>query len=167
MHRVWRKKSSKGWTLWWYENEGLLKYFQPYSCWYDLIHCKVRELTGGIYFGTPKGIETDPVTGVRKGFSTGVYTDLEIERIAKVALDTASKRKGKLCSVDKVYILITDILCWNSLLSTLYCIQYILKWSHSNIWMRNIRKLTPSILIFLRIFSYRPMCWMCLSCGGK
>jgi 3-isopropylmalate dehydrogenase len=34
----------------------------------------VRELTGGIYFGTPKGIETDPVTGIRKGYSTGVYT---------------------------------------------------------------------------------------------
>jgi 3-isopropylmalate dehydrogenase len=34
----------------------------------------VRELTGGIYFGTPKGIETDPKTGIRKGYSTGVYT---------------------------------------------------------------------------------------------
>eukprot|EP01035_Chromulina_nebulosa_P028317 gene28317-37371_t len=65
----------------------------------------VRELTGGIYFGTPKGIETDPVTGSRKGYSTGVYTDTEIERIAKVALDIAGKRRGKLCSVDKANVL--------------------------------------------------------------
>jgi 3-isopropylmalate dehydrogenase len=62
----------------------------------------VRELTGGIYFGTPKGIETDPVTGMRRGFSTGAYTEEEIRRIAKVALDIAAKRRGKLCSVDKV-----------------------------------------------------------------
>ena len=63
---------------------------------------QVRELTGGIYFGTPKGIETDSVTNSRKGYSTAVYTDTEIERITKVALDIAAKRRGKLCSVDKV-----------------------------------------------------------------
>lgn len=65
----------------------------------------VRELTGGIYFGTPKGIETDPATGVRKGYSTGVYTDTEIERIAKVAFDVAMKRNGKVCSIDKANVL--------------------------------------------------------------
>jgi 3-isopropylmalate dehydrogenase len=65
----------------------------------------VRELTGGIYFGTPKGIETDPVTGIRKGFSTGVYTEPEIERIARVAFDVAMKRGKKVCSVDKANVL--------------------------------------------------------------
>ncbi len=65
----------------------------------------VRELTGGIYFGTPKGIETDPATGVRMGYSTGVYTEPEIERIARVAFDVAKKRTGKVCSVDKANVL--------------------------------------------------------------
>jgi 3-isopropylmalate dehydrogenase len=64
----------------------------------------VRELTGGIYFGTPKGIETD-ANGVRRGFSTGAYTELEIERITKVALDIAKKRGKRLCSVDKANVL--------------------------------------------------------------
>jgi 3-isopropylmalate dehydrogenase len=63
----------------------------------------VRELTGGIYFGTPKGIVEEG--GVRKGFSTGVYTEPEIERIAKVAFDVAQKRTGKVCSVDKANVL--------------------------------------------------------------
>lgn len=64
----------------------------------------VRELTGGIYFGTPKGIEKD-ANGVRRGFSTGVYTEPEIERITKVALDISNKRRKKLCSVDKANVL--------------------------------------------------------------
>lgn len=64
----------------------------------------VRELTGGIYFGTPKGIETD-ANGVRKGFSTAVYTEPEIERITKVAANVAMKRNKKLCSVDKANVL--------------------------------------------------------------
>ena len=65
----------------------------------------VRELTGGIYFGTPKGIEADPVTGIRKGFSTGVYTEPEIERIARIAMTVAQKRNKKVCSVDKANVL--------------------------------------------------------------
>ena len=64
----------------------------------------VRELTGGIYFGTPKGIDTD-ANGVRKGYSTAVYTEPEIERITRVALSVASKRTNKLCSVDKANVL--------------------------------------------------------------
>ena len=51
----------------------------------------VRELTGGIYFGEPRGIETLP-DGTRKGVNTLVYTEAEIERIAKVAFDVAGKR---------------------------------------------------------------------------
>ena len=64
----------------------------------------VRELTGGIYFGTPKGIEIQ-ADGTKKGFSTAVYTEGEIERIAKVAFDVAQKRTGKVCSVDKANVL--------------------------------------------------------------
>jgi 3-isopropylmalate dehydrogenase len=64
----------------------------------------VRELTGGIYFGKPKGIfETE--TGDKRGVNTMAYTESEIDRIAKVALETAQKRSGKLCSVDKANVL--------------------------------------------------------------
>jgi len=64
----------------------------------------VRELTGGIYFGNPRGIrELDD--GQREGFNTLVYNESEIKRIAKVAFETASKRQGRLCSVDKANVL--------------------------------------------------------------
>lgn len=64
----------------------------------------VRELTGGIYFGQPKGIfETE--TGVKRGVNTMAYTETEIDRIAKVAFETARKRGKKLCSVDKANVL--------------------------------------------------------------
>ena len=64
----------------------------------------VRELTGGIYFGQPRGIETLP-SGERKGFNTLVYTESEIERIARSAFETAMKRGKRLCSVDKANVL--------------------------------------------------------------
>lgn len=64
----------------------------------------VRELTGGIYFGLPKGIfETE--TGERRGVNTMAYTESEIDRIAKVAFEIARKRRNKLCSVDKANVL--------------------------------------------------------------
>lgn len=64
----------------------------------------VRELTGDIYFGQPRGIETLP-NGERRGFNTMVYTESEIERIGRTAFDTAMKRSKKLCSVDKANVL--------------------------------------------------------------
>ena len=64
----------------------------------------VRELTGGIYFGKPKGIFTTE-TGEKRGVNTMVYTESEIERIGRVAFETARKRGGKLCSVDKANVL--------------------------------------------------------------
>jgi 3-isopropylmalate dehydrogenase len=64
----------------------------------------VRELTGGIYFGQPRGVETLP-DGTRRGFNTEVYTSPEVHRIARVAFDLAVKRGGKLCSVDKANVL--------------------------------------------------------------
>ncbi|HYW20849.1 MAG TPA: 3-isopropylmalate dehydrogenase [Nodularia sp. (in: cyanobacteria)] len=64
----------------------------------------VRELTGGIYFGQPKGIfVTD--TGEKRGVNTMVYSESEIERIGRVAFEAARKRGGRLCSVDKANVL--------------------------------------------------------------
>ena len=63
----------------------------------------VRELTGGIYFGEPRGIRTD--RGQRVGFNTEVYSESEIERIARSAFDAARLRSRKLCSVDKANVL--------------------------------------------------------------
>ncbi|HBS26713.1 MAG TPA: 3-isopropylmalate dehydrogenase [Gammaproteobacteria bacterium] len=64
----------------------------------------VRELTGGIYFGEPRGIrELD--NGQRQGFNTLVYAEEEVERIARVAFETAMKRDKRLCSVDKANVL--------------------------------------------------------------
>jgi len=64
----------------------------------------VRELTGGIYFGQPRGVENLP-DGTRRGINTEVYTSPEVIRIAKVAFELAKKRGGKLCSVDKANVL--------------------------------------------------------------
>ena len=66
----------------------------------------VRELTGGLYFGTPKGIEKLP-DGTERGVNTMVYTTPEIERIARVGFEVAMKRGKKLCSVDKANVLET------------------------------------------------------------
>ncbi|HKL78571.1 MAG TPA: 3-isopropylmalate dehydrogenase [Gammaproteobacteria bacterium] len=64
----------------------------------------VRELTGGIYFGEPRGVETLP-DGRRKGVNSLVYTSDEIERIGRVAFDIARKRAGRVCSIDKANVL--------------------------------------------------------------
>ena len=64
----------------------------------------VRELTGGIYFGQPRGIRTLE-DGQREGFNTLVYKESEIERIAHTAFDVAMKRNKKVCSVDKANVL--------------------------------------------------------------
>lgn len=64
----------------------------------------VRELTGGIYFGEPRGVHKLD-SGERVGINTLVYTESEIRRIAKVALDTAMQRGRRVCSVDKANVL--------------------------------------------------------------
>ena len=69
----------------------------------DLDILIVRELTGGIYFGEPRGITMD--NGGRRGFNTYVYDEREIARIARVAFDLAAKRNGRLTSVDKANVL--------------------------------------------------------------
>jgi 3-isopropylmalate dehydrogenase len=64
----------------------------------------VRELTGGIYFGQPKGIFTTEA-GEKRGVNTMAYRESEIDRIGRVAFETARKRDRRLCSVDKANVL--------------------------------------------------------------
>ena len=69
----------------------------------------VRELTGGIYFGEPRGIE--PIkNNERKGINTHTYTTTEIKRIAKVAFDLAKKRKNKVTSCEKSNVMEAGVL---------------------------------------------------------
>lgn len=63
----------------------------------------VRELTGDIYFGQPRGIREE--NGERVGFNTMIYSESEIRRIAKVAFEAARKRSKKVCSIDKMNVL--------------------------------------------------------------
>ncbi|HXP29838.1 MAG TPA: 3-isopropylmalate dehydrogenase [Stellaceae bacterium] len=69
----------------------------------------VRELTGGVYFGEPRGIETLP-DGTRRGVNTQVYTTPEIIRVARVAFELARKRGGRLCSVEKANVMESGVL---------------------------------------------------------
>lgn len=69
----------------------------------------VRELTGGIYFGEPRGIETLP-DGRRRGINTQVYTSDEVERVARVAFELARSRRGRLTSVDKANVLESSVM---------------------------------------------------------
>jgi 3-isopropylmalate dehydrogenase len=69
----------------------------------------VRELTGGIYFGEPRGIETLP-DGTKRGFNTLTYTTGEVERIGRVACDLAMKRNKRVCSIDKANVLETTVM---------------------------------------------------------
>ena len=66
----------------------------------------LRELTGGIYFGEPRGVETLP-DGTQKGVNTYTYTTPEIERIARAAFEVAMKRGKRLTSIDKANVLET------------------------------------------------------------
>jgi len=69
----------------------------------------IRELTSGIYFGEPRGIETLP-DGQRRGFNTEQYTTSQIHRVARAAFELARTRRNKLCSVDKANVLETSVL---------------------------------------------------------
>ena len=75
----------------------------------------VRELIGGIYFGQPRGVRTVVGAG-RQGYNTLVYSEGEIERIARVAFDIARKRERRLCSVDKANVLESTAL-WREIVS--------------------------------------------------
>lgn len=77
----------------------------------------VRELTGGIYFGEPRGIRLLD-NGQRQGYNTYVYSESEIERIGRTAFEMARKRSGKVCSVDKANVLEATIL-WREIIQSL------------------------------------------------
>ncbi|MFB2539279.1 MULTISPECIES: 3-isopropylmalate dehydrogenase [unclassified Acinetobacter] len=82
----------------------------------------VRELTGGIYFGQPRGIR-ELENGEKQGYNTDVYSESEIKRIAKVAFDMANLRGGKVCSVDKANVLeVTEL--WKQTVTDLQQAQY-------------------------------------------
>ena len=69
----------------------------------------IRELTSGIYFGEPRGIET-LADGQRRGFNTEQYTTDQIRRVARSAFELARTRRNKVCSVDKANVLETSVL---------------------------------------------------------
>lgn len=77
----------------------------------------VRELTGGIYFGQPRGVRTLE-NGERQGYNTYVYSESEIRRIGRVAFESAQKRHKKLCSVDKANVLEVTVL-WREIMDDL------------------------------------------------
>ncbi|MGE3829980.1 MAG: 3-isopropylmalate dehydrogenase [Parvibaculaceae bacterium] len=81
----------------------------------------VRELTGGLYIGKPRGIET--IGGVRRGVNTMTYDEPEIERIARAAFELARTRSGKVCSVDKSNVLETSRL-WREVVQALHDTEY-------------------------------------------
>jgi 3-isopropylmalate dehydrogenase len=71
----------------------------------------IRELNGDIYFGQPRGIRTSELAlfkGAREGFDTMHYSEIEVERIGRVAFEAARKRSKKVCSVDKANVLETS-----------------------------------------------------------
>ncbi len=83
----------------------------------DLDIMIVRELTGGIYFGQPRGVRTLE-NGERQGYNTLVYSESEIKRIAHSAFRIAGKRSGRLCSVDKANVLESSVL-WREVVTEL------------------------------------------------
>ncbi len=78
----------------------------------------LRELTGGVYFGEPRGITTLP-DGTKRGVDTQVYTTPEIERIGRVAFELARKRRNKVTSVEKANVMHTGVL-WRETITKLH-----------------------------------------------
>ncbi|MGH6972674.1 MAG: isocitrate/isopropylmalate family dehydrogenase, partial [Caulobacteraceae bacterium] len=82
----------------------------------------VRELTGGVYFGQPRGIET-LADGQKRGFDTQVYTTHEIERVARVAFELARGRRGKVTSADKANVMESGVL-WREVVAAVHARDY-------------------------------------------
>jgi 3-isopropylmalate dehydrogenase len=82
----------------------------------------VRESTGGIYFGEPRGVETMP-DGQQRGINTEVYSTNEIERVARVAFDLARTRDNRLCSVEKANVMESGLL-WRQTVTALGARDY-------------------------------------------
>jgi 3-isopropylmalate dehydrogenase len=82
----------------------------------------VRELTGGVYFGEPRGVEALP-DGQRRGVNTHVYTSNEIKRLGRVAFDLARKRRGKITSCEKSNVMEAGLL-WREEIAALHTAEY-------------------------------------------
>ncbi|MCH4091650.1 3-isopropylmalate dehydrogenase [Acetobacter sp.] len=82
----------------------------------------VRESTGGIYFGDPRGIETLP-NGEKRGINTEVYATHEIERVGRVAFEMARKRQNSVCSVEKHNVMESGLL-WKEVITDLHAREY-------------------------------------------
>jgi 3-isopropylmalate dehydrogenase len=82
----------------------------------------VRELTSGVYFGTPRGIET-LADGTRRGFDNQVYTSAEIIRVARVAFELARKRANKVTSLEKSNVMESGLL-WRQEVTALHAAEY-------------------------------------------
>jgi len=82
----------------------------------------VRELTGGVYFGQPRGIETLP-DGQRRGVDTQVYTTSEIERVARVAFELARGRRGKVTSCEKSNVMESGLL-WREVVTDVHAREF-------------------------------------------
>jgi 3-isopropylmalate dehydrogenase len=82
----------------------------------------LRELTGGIYFGEPRGIEILP-DGQRRGINTQVYTTDEIVRVARVGFELARQRHGRVCSVEKANVMESGVL-WREEAQKLHDLEY-------------------------------------------
>jgi 3-isopropylmalate dehydrogenase len=82
----------------------------------------VRELTGGVYFGQPRGVETLP-DGQQRGFDTQVYTTSEIERVSRVAFELARGRRNKVTSAEKSNVMETGQL-WREVVTALHAREY-------------------------------------------
>lgn len=82
----------------------------------------VRELVGGVYFGTPRGIELLP-DGERKGINTHSYTTSEIRRVARVAFESARTRDNRVCSVEKGNVMEAGLL-WREVVTELHAAEY-------------------------------------------
>ncbi|MBN8908164.1 MAG: 3-isopropylmalate dehydrogenase, partial [Rhodospirillales bacterium] len=82
----------------------------------------VRESTGGIYFGEPRGVETLP-DGSKRGYDTETYTTAEIERVARVGFDLARKRQNRVCSVEKANVMQSGLF-WRQTVTALHQREY-------------------------------------------
>lgn len=82
----------------------------------------VRELTGGVYFGVPRGIET-LADGSKRGFDNQVYTSGEIRRVARVAFELARKRANKVTSLEKSNVMESGLL-WRQEVTALHAVEY-------------------------------------------
>ena len=82
----------------------------------------LRELTGGVYFGEPRGIETLP-DGEKRAVDTQVYTSPEIRRIARVAFELARQRQGRVTSVEKANVMYTGVL-WREVVQEVHDAEF-------------------------------------------